>query len=223
MLAERTRLSSDTPVIEGAAQRLAELARGNPAPKFCSRADIRRYAALAAGRLAITRRQHHDAITNLHALAQEAAGCQRYDFALYFALWADTLRSIALWAANKERDGLLLLEDVAGRARRGGMQRCVLDQANLLPAAAQEHLRRFGIYARGPSGNMKRGGALAPREQEVLRLIAAGMSNKQIARALGLGPETVKTYLKSAFARLSVQGRVQAVLKAQSLGLLPTP
>ena len=37
------------------------------------------------------------------------------------------------------------------------------------------------------------------------------------------GPETVKTYLKSAFARLSVQGRVQAVLKAQSLGLLPTP
>jgi LuxR family maltose regulon positive regulatory protein len=57
---------------------------------------------------------------------------------------------------------------------------------------------------------------------EVLRLIAGGMSNKEIARTLGLRPETVKTYLKSAFGRLSVQGRVQAVLKAQSLGLLPT-
>ena len=53
MLAERTRLSSDALVIAGAAQRLAELARDNPAPTPCSRSDIHRYAALAAARLAI--------------------------------------------------------------------------------------------------------------------------------------------------------------------------
>jgi DNA-binding CsgD family transcriptional regulator len=132
------------------------------------------------------------------------------------------LRAAALWASDKEREGLRLLEDLARRARRGGMQRCLLDQANLLPPVAQEHLRRFGIYARRPSSGARRDAALAPRETEVMRLIAAGMSNKEIARTLGLRPETVKTYLKSAFARLSVQGRVQAVLKAQSLGLLPT-
>ena len=218
MLAERTRLVTDTSVISGATQRLAELARAHRTSTPCSASDIPRYATLAAGRLAIAQRQHQDAIAPLGALAQEAAGCRRHDL----ALWADTLRAVALSACHNERAALRLLEDVAGRARRGGMLRCVLDQANLLPPAAQEHLRRLGIDARHASAGARRGASLAPREMEVLRLIAAGMSNKEIARTLSLRPETVKTYLKSVFARLSVQGRLQAVLKAQSLGLLPT-
>jgi LuxR family transcriptional regulator, maltose regulon positive regulatory protein len=218
MLAERTRLTSDTSVIAGAVQRLAELARANPAPTSCSRSDIQRYAALAAGRLAIAQGRPQVALTQLQSMTQEAAGRQRHDL----ALWGDMVRAAALWASDKEKEGLCLLGDVARRARRGGMQRCLLDQVNLLPPVAQEHLGRFGIDTRRPSSGARRDAVLTLRETEVLRLIAAGMSNKEIARTLGLRPETVKTYLKSAFARLSVRGRVQAVMKAQSLGLLPT-
>jgi LuxR family maltose regulon positive regulatory protein len=61
---------------------------------------------------------------------------------------------------------------------------------------------------------------LSPRECEILDLIADGQSNKAIARRLGLGPETVKTHLKSVFAKLGVTRRTQAVLRAEELGLV---
>jgi len=61
---------------------------------------------------------------------------------------------------------------------------------------------------------------LSPRECEILDLIAEGQSNKAIARRLGLGPETVKTHLKSVFAKLGVARRTQAVLRAEELGLV---
>lgn len=59
---------------------------------------------------------------------------------------------------------------------------------------------------------------LSPRECEVLGQIAAGHSNKAIARRLGLGPETVKTHLKNVFVKLGVERRTQAVLRAEELG-----
>jgi LuxR family maltose regulon positive regulatory protein len=64
---------------------------------------------------------------------------------------------------------------------------------------------------------------LSPRECEILELIAAGASNKAVARDLGLGPETVKTHLKNIFVKLEVERRTQAVLRAGELGLLRVP
>lgn len=61
---------------------------------------------------------------------------------------------------------------------------------------------------------------ISPRECEILELIAEGQSNKAIARQLGLGPETVKTHLKNIFAKLEVDRRTQAVLRADELGVL---
>jgi len=52
------------------------------------------------------------------------------------------------------------------------------------------------------------------------RLVAEGRSNKEVARALGVTPETVKTHLKHLFDKLSVERRAQAVARARSLGLL---
>jgi LuxR family maltose regulon positive regulatory protein len=63
---------------------------------------------------------------------------------------------------------------------------------------------------------------LSPRECEILELIAEGHSNKWMARQLGLGPETIKTHLKHIFAKLGVERRTQAVLRAKELGLLRT-
>jgi LuxR family maltose regulon positive regulatory protein len=64
--------------------------------------------------------------------------------------------------------------------------------------------------------------ALSPRETDILTLIAEGLSNKEIARSLYIGPETVKSHLKSVFTKLGVEKRAQAVSRAQTLGLVTT-
>lgn len=63
---------------------------------------------------------------------------------------------------------------------------------------------------------------LTDRERSIVQFIAGGQSNKQIARTLGVTPETVKTHLKRIFVKLSAESRAQAVARAQSLGLLRT-
>ena len=54
----------------------------------------------------------------------------------------------------------------------------------------------------------------------IVALIAQGQSNKEIARTLGITPETVKSHLKSIFTKLEVEKRAQAVSRAQALGLV---
>jgi NarL family two-component system response regulator LiaR len=56
--------------------------------------------------------------------------------------------------------------------------------------------------------------ALSPREREVLGLVTRGYSNRQIARELGIGDETVKTHVSSVLAKLGVQDRIQAAIFA---------
>jgi NarL family two-component system response regulator LiaR len=55
---------------------------------------------------------------------------------------------------------------------------------------------------------------LSPREREVLRLIARGHSNREIARDLTIGEQTVKTHVRSILAKLGLQDRVQAAIFA---------
>ncbi|MDQ1466711.1 MAG: hypothetical protein QOH10_1126 [Actinomycetota bacterium] len=57
--------------------------------------------------------------------------------------------------------------------------------------------------------------ALSPREEEVLRLLATGLANKQIARRLGITERTVKAHLTSVFQQLGVSDRTQAALWAR--------
>jgi LuxR family maltose regulon positive regulatory protein len=64
--------------------------------------------------------------------------------------------------------------------------------------------------------------SLSAREGDILKLIAEGQSNKEIARSLGITPETVKSHMKHIFAKLNVERRAQAVSRAQNLGLAGT-
>jgi len=64
--------------------------------------------------------------------------------------------------------------------------------------------------------------ALSPRERYILELIGRGQSNKEIARVLGIAPETVKSHVKNVFVKLSVERRAQAVYRAQMLGMMAT-
>jgi LuxR family maltose regulon positive regulatory protein len=77
-----------------------------------------------------------------------------------------------------------------------------------------------GQNARRPATPASNVGLLSPRQCEILKLIARGGSNKQIARIVGVGPETVKTHVSNIFVKLSVKNRAQAVSRAQNLGLV---
>jgi len=59
------------------------------------------------------------------------------------------------------------------------------------------------------------------RESEILALLASGQSNKQLARTLGISPNTVKTHLARLYEKLEAQNRVQAIEKARWLALIP--
>jgi DNA-binding NarL/FixJ family response regulator len=61
---------------------------------------------------------------------------------------------------------------------------------------------------------------LSGRELEVLRLVASGLSNPQIAARLFIGEATVKTHLLHVFEKLAVADRTRAVTRAQELGVL---
>ena len=63
--------------------------------------------------------------------------------------------------------------------------------------------------------------ALTERETDVLRLLAQGQSNKEIARELNIGEKTVKTHVSNVLGKLGVQSRTQAALYAVRIGLVP--
>ena len=62
---------------------------------------------------------------------------------------------------------------------------------------------------------------LSERELDVLRELAAGHSNKEIAARLHVSPNTVKTHVANLFAKLEARRRTEAVRRARELGLVP--
>ncbi|WP_433304011.1 response regulator transcription factor [Actinoplanes sp. CA-030573] len=85
----------------------------------------------------------------------------------------------------------------------------------VLPGSAQ---RALLTTAQGPDREPR--AALSSREVEVLRLVAEGHRNAQIAARLGVSVPTVKTHLNNVFAKLGVRDRTAAVAAAVALGLL---
>ena len=85
-------------------------------------------------------------------------------------------------------------------------------QRRLLAAASRAH------EALGPIGAVSDDGVLTPREADVLRLIAAGRSNREIARALFVTEATVKTHVNRIFAKTGARDRAQAVSYAYTHG-----
>ncbi len=67
------------------------------------------------------------------------------------------------------------------------------------------------------------GADLTPRERELLRLLAQGLSNTAIAEQLAIGMPTVKFHVTNIFGKLGVENRVDAVLAAIKLKLVPPP
>jgi len=74
-------------------------------------------------------------------------------------------------------------------------------------------------FARNDAARVALG--LTGQEMKVLELLAGGHANKEIARLLGLSPNTVKTHLANLFAKLEVSRRSRAVDRARELSLIP--
>ncbi|GAA3377310.1 helix-turn-helix transcriptional regulator [Streptomyces sannanensis] len=88
------------------------------------------------------------------------------------------------------------------------------------PVLREKLLTACGRLA-GAGGPPRPRVALAPREVDVLACVAAGATNAAAADRLGLRPETVKGYLRSAMRKLGAHTRLEAVVAARRSGLLP--
>jgi len=86
-------------------------------------------------------------------------------------------------------------------------------QVQLAPEAATRLMREMRAL-NGPE-------VLTDRETEILRLLAQGLANKEIAASLQIGEKTVKTHVSNILAKLGLQSRTQAALHAVRLGLVP--
>ncbi len=105
-----------------------------------------------------------------------------------------------------------LLKDTRASELRRAIKAAAAGQVQLSPQASA-YLMREVRASELPE-------PLTERETEVLRLLAQGQSNKQIARHLHVVEDTVKTHVRHILAKLGVQSRTQAVLSAQRLGLV---
>ena len=77
------------------------------------------------------------------------------------------------------------------------------------------------IATAAPATVPREGTALTPRELDVLRLVAQGLGNKEIAAELDLSAHTVKYHLASVLTKLGVRSRTEAVSRGIRTGLLP--
>jgi LuxR family maltose regulon positive regulatory protein len=151
------------------------------------------------------------------------------------------LQAVAHQAHGDKEQAVQLLGDALALAQPGGFIRIFVDEgppmARLLYQAAARGiapdytgrlLAAFTVAEPEPAPSLETETArselvepLSERELEVLQLIAAGLTNLEIATRLFLSPHTIKTHTRNIYGKLGVHSRVQAVARAQDLGLLP--
>jgi DNA-binding NarL/FixJ family response regulator len=108
-----------------------------------------------------------------------------------------------------------LLKDTEADELCQAIKAAAAGQVQLSPQAAARLMREV----RAPQSPE----TLTQREIDVLRLMAKGLSNKEIARELGIGEKTVKTHVSNILSKLGVLSRTQAALYAIQIGLVSVP
>lgn len=201
-----------------------------PAGRF---SDAEMAQALAEARLALAERRADKAQAALEAcLAKQTAEHHR-DRRVRLTL----LLSVAYWRKGNSEKAFAALEKTLVDAWSSGYRRLFLDDALwLLPLleawleaepkqlshwqGLREQLREQCRRLNVDSEKIEENQDVSHREREILRFVAAGLSNRDIAQAVHLSEATIKWHLHNLFAKLGVRSRTQAVLKGKSLGLL---
>lgn len=200
--------------------------------------ELDRYRTLGAASLAMAGARPDEAVRLLDALLRRLP--QRHPN--YLALRARTLLALACQASGAAARAVEECSRVLASIESARAYRIILDQgpgvgallalvrqATVAASGGAQRLacidellercnERYQMRQKASSASVRE--ALSAREGGILALIAAGQSNKEIARTLGIAPETVKTHIKSIFVKLSVEKRAHAVARAQSLGLV---
>jgi len=240
-IAEQARLYlNDRRLDEAAAcvDRLERLAQKYPAPRPCAWSEIEWHHQLARAHLLEQQARPDEAISILQKLQREAEAMQHRQFLICIAI---RLSAVQL-STGKTVEAASRFRRVLAACAAAGLYQTVLDEgpiiSNLLQTVQESGnvtpdmmpyvdrlmagLQRAGQDRLAPTSGARILSALSPRETDILTLIAEGLSNKEIARNLEIGPETVKSHLKSVFTKLGVERRAQAVSRAQTLGLVTT-
>lgn len=115
-----------------------------------------------------------------------------------------------------------LLKDVSSEKLYEAIKAANQGEYFLLPSITAKVVSEFSRISRPAPKNLENflPDPLSPREVEIIRLVATGASNKEIAEKLVISEGTVKNHLSSILSKMSVRDRMQAVLKAKELGII---
>jgi LuxR family maltose regulon positive regulatory protein len=197
---------------------------------------LRKYEHPVLARLLIAQNQPGDALALLEPLVQNSETQQRIDLLLESLI----LEALALSQQGDLPQALLILERALSLGEPEGYARIFLDEGEpmvrlLRHAASQGIMPEYASKLVAASDVSQVPGTprqtaqpppqplidpLSERELEVLRLLAAGLSNPDIARELYIATSTVRSHLKSIYGKLNVHKRWDAVRRAEELGLL---
>ncbi|TMR20632.1 response regulator transcription factor [Nonomuraea turkmeniaca] len=111
-----------------------------------------------------------------------------------------------------------LLKDVTAERLFDAVRVIAAGEALLAPAVTRRLISEFARF--GPRSEAPALSALTPRETQVLRLVAEGLSNPEIAARLMVTEETVKTHVSRVLNKLGLRDRTQAVVAAYETGLV---
>jgi LuxR family maltose regulon positive regulatory protein len=240
LLVERVRLLLAERRLEEAQSLLQPLERlkaDHPAAARCSWSEIHTCCAIANGLVADAAGRSEAGAGLLSCAYQQLLSTNNR----LAALRVGTELALALHRAGNAPRSFEVLEQVLAWAARSNSVSFTLnrqpDLSQLISewiesgaSEACDELRKFAAdlltrihrheTQRPPIGSRPARQNLTDRECRIIAFIASGQSNKEIARALGVAPETIKTHIKRIFIKLSAETRAQAVVRAQSLGLL---
>jgi len=125
-----------------------------------------------------------------------------------------------VYAALRAGASGFLLKDVSPEQLIAAVRLVAVGDALLAPSITRRLVERFARPATAPPLLHQALTTLTPRELEVLKLIARGLSNAEIAATLYLSEATVKTHVARVLPKLGVRDRVQAVVLAYESGIV---
>jgi DNA-binding NarL/FixJ family response regulator len=113
-----------------------------------------------------------------------------------------------------------LLKEVTAERLFDAVRVVAAGDALLAPTVTRRLIAEFARLRPRPATRSGPIGSLTPRETQVLRLVAAGLSNTEIAERLVVSEETVKTHVSRVLGKLGLRDRTQAVVTAYESGLV---
>jgi LuxR family maltose regulon positive regulatory protein len=199
---------------------------------------LRECEHLVLARVQLVQDEPDRALRLLERLHEEARAAGRSGTKLEIR----TLQALALWEKGEKERAVSILTQTLALAEPEGYVRTFADEGppmaallsevleaqqrgRLAPEVPAHYLRKLLAALQSDASSITTPDAKLPeplseRELEVLVLLAAGRSNRQIASELFVALSTVKTHIKNIYGKLDVRNRTQAVSRAGELGLL---